>query len=979
MGLTSAIVHNLTRNLVNNIIYQSGAAVDTSAKIVVLIGDSITSQNDSANDKEFNSQGYMTWLNALTGQRYYYQPSHNLGASGQSISQTLTNITDLAALDPAPDLVFWIPFANDIVGARTYEDLISDFDDIVTYVTGTIGAEMVIMTPLPRTQDDGDPLSTAEQTLLDQLKSYVLALNVSGVTTINVYDNMSDGSDNPDTALFDNESGKYLHPNPAGAYQMAVDIKAALDPVYGSNSVPNMSVSALTINSDMSGTGGTENSALTHATIADGWNLYSYSGMTGSALKTLDDKQSLNLSYTDSRTFDIWELQATDITSGFAEGEKYYMEAEIEILNASNVRSAASIEPTLNSSGSYKAMTPYDVNAWPDDFTGTIHLRTPIFTIGASDTNIDPIVWAQMNSIGVTSNTEVIIKQVRFVDQSDLSVALSGDSTEEYHFTQYSGAGQAGFKAQAANYYGGTITAVDAARSGSFLLESTALENDPGNTNLFWVDDSAALANGNQITNNVVNLAGDYDLYICSLGINDHVEVVGALVTASDMQAGYEYLATQIDAEKSCKTMLNTLGRDTGGSDAGANIVMQGIQDAIANDANILRGVDVYDLALIDSKHHTQAAQVTKAQREAIQGAYNLGKTSDQALGAKVDTVSMVVDELTVNLTHVGGNDFTMQSAGNGGMNVTDDGTALNPSVFEKVNSTSFKITLDEGDAPVSGSTVKFFVPYGANGGGLDQSVPDVIKDNSSLLLPIQREIVTVTNNDVIQALDNVQIYVDARGSSKTMTGTDVEAIAKLGGSIASMAESDAASHLTWASDALGGIGGLRFEDTSRMHYTGSGAFGSTQTFVICGQMQDPIANGDLLFFANSGGATDNQAKFLLAGSNVLVYALNESNTNETISGSFTGGQKFFWIIEFADDDTCNIYHDGESTPSFTFNPRNDFNAWDSIVIGARLSAGTTAVDGLDLGCFVHTTDILTSTEKTNIFNQCNTRFGLGL
>ena len=391
------------------------ASIDSALKTVALIGDSITSQNDSSNKQEFTSQGYMTWLNALTGQRYYYDPSYNLGASGQAIASTLSNITDLAALSPAPDLVFYIPFANDITGSRSYADLIADLDAIIAYVTGTLGAKMVIGTPLPRTQDNGNGLTTAQQTLSNNLRSYIMSLNVSGVTPVNIYDNMTSTGDIPDTYLVHDEGGKYLHPTPAGAYQIALDMKDALDNVFGTNAIPDMSICALGLNSDLSGTGGSESSPLTSAQVADNWRFYSYSGLNGTVTKTPEGHQFIHVSYTNSRSFDLWELQATDITSGFALGDDYYMEAEIKILSSANVRTAACLEPTLNASGSYKAMSPYDVNAWPLGFSGTLHLRTPIFTISSSDTTIDPIVWAQMNSLGVTSNSHVVIKAVRMV------------------------------------------------------------------------------------------------------------------------------------------------------------------------------------------------------------------------------------------------------------------------------------------------------------------------------------------------------------------------------------------------------------------------------------------------------------------------------------------------------------------------------------------------------------------------------------
>lgn len=391
------------------------ASVDSAIKTVALIGDSITSQNDSSNKQEFTSQGYMTWLNALTGQRYYYDPAYNLGDSGQSIATTRANMTNLAILSPTPDLIFYIPFANDITGSRSYADLIADLDAIIAYVTGTLGAKMVIGTPLPRTQDNGNALTTSQQTLSNNLRGYIMNLSVNGVTPINIYDNMTSTGDNPDTYLFDDEGGKYLHPTPAGAHQIAVDMKAALDPVFGSNAIPDMSICDLGLNSDLSGTGGTESSPLTSAQVADKWRFYSYSGLSGVVTKTAADYQSINVSYTNSRSFDLWELQATDITSGFALGDDYYMEAEIEIISSANMRTAACIEPTLNGSGSFKAMSPYDVNAWPIGFSGTLHLRTPIFKISSSDNIIDPIIWGQMNSLGVTSNDHILIKAARMV------------------------------------------------------------------------------------------------------------------------------------------------------------------------------------------------------------------------------------------------------------------------------------------------------------------------------------------------------------------------------------------------------------------------------------------------------------------------------------------------------------------------------------------------------------------------------------
>jgi hypothetical protein len=111
---------------------------------------------------------------------------------------------------------------------------------------------------------------------------------------------------------------------------------------------------------------------------------------------------------------------------------------------------------------------------------------------------------------------------------TNLTAYAAGDSTEEYHFSQYSAAGEAAFEAAAAAFYEGSVDLVDAVRSGSYLLESTALSADSGNGNLVWVDDSGALADGPQTTYNITGIGGAPDIYALSLGINDHAETAAA-------------------------------------------------------------------------------------------------------------------------------------------------------------------------------------------------------------------------------------------------------------------------------------------------------------------------------------------------------------------------------------------------------------------------------------------------------------------
>ena len=561
---------------------------------------------------------------------------------------------------------------------------------------------------------------------------------------------------------------------------------------------------------------------------------------------------------------------------------------------------------------------------------------------------------------------------------TDLSAYAAGDSTEEYHFTQYSGAGESSFETEAATHYEGSVDFVDAARSGSFLLESTALATDPLNTNLFWVDDSGVLADGAQLTNNVVNIAGTADIYTLSLGINDHSQTGGLGLTAADYEAGYDYLVTRIGDEHACSTMINTLSRDTSGNDDGANAVMQGMLDALTSNGKALRGIDVYDLALADAKHHTQAAQEIKAEREAKQVAFYTGNSTEQALGSKITSAVLKTDVIELSLQHVGGSDITAPVSGAGGFEATDDGSVMGATGLIRADSTTMHLTFPEGKAPVDGSVVTLYAPYGANGNGLNGAAPDVAKDNSALSLPIQRDIVSVTQGDPVQDLDNLVIYIDARGSVKTMPGgTDAEQVYALAGSVSSMAEIDAGDHFVWDAAGFGGVGALQYQDVSQMHY-GSFAAGATHTFGFVLEMPDPLDSGDLMFFANAGGSTDNQAKLGTAGDRRIYWSLSETNNSVAISDPMVAGQQLVMVMEFVDNDVLNVYIDDMSTPFATLNPRNDFSGWDHILLGARtINSENGGYPGLNLGAYFHTTDVLSLSEKQAIAAYWTDRFGL--
>ncbi len=545
--------------------------------------------------------------------------------------------------------------------------------------------------------------------------------------------------------------------------------------------------------------------------------------------------------------------------------------------------------------------------------------------------------------------------------------ALSGDSTQEYNFTQYSAAGETAYEANDA-------TAIDAARSGSFLLRSTALENDAGNTNLFWVNDSGdPLTDGSQLTNNVTNLVGSPNLYHLSLGINDHAEVVAAGVTAADVQAGFEYYADRVKAIKDCPTILNTLGRDTGGNDEGANIITEGIQAAIAANSNLIRGIDVYDLPLTDAKHFTETGQVAMAQRQLQQAEYTLGNSPVQAKGAAITSATMTTDTLTVTLSHVNGNDITMPSSGAGGIDATDDGTAIGLTSPAKLNATSFTMAIPEGKSPVAGSVTKLWTPYGANGNGLNGAAPDVIKTNTGY--PIQRGVITVTDSDPIKALDNVDYYSIFKGAVKTFDTTELTAIDKLAGTSGALTEVAAGDHMTWDATAFGGKGGAVLTGATRMGTAMT--VGATKTVIFPLQVPAtyPSSTTNLAGFM-TGDTTTNAGRVTTTNvAKTLFYSSPSSGGSAAITPALVEGESHLVMLEF-DTGVLNVYFDDFTTPFATIEPNSIYSSRSQFYLGARSSADDAAT-GFIFGGALVTSDNLTADEKTAVFNYLNSFFGI--
>jgi len=571
----------------------------------------------------------------------------------------------------------------------------------------------------------------------------------------------------------------------------------------------------------------------------------------------------------------------------------------------------------------------------------------------------------------------------------NIDAAFGGDSTNEQPFTQFSGAPAQAFRDRADIYYAGTVSLTDRAESGAFW--STTIATAQLTPTKGYVNDLLypTLSANNQLTGDWINPTAAITHGFFSLGINDAPFVVANGIDKTRMKALINYASERINTVRGVKMILNPLGTDDGGTDDGANIVREAIIECIKeNTGNIIRGVDRYGDDRADAKHGTQAGYTAYCNRAADRAAYLSGNQSSiTGLGPAVSSAVLKTDEIFLTLEHQRGTDITAPSSGNGGVDATDDGVQMGSTALTRVDANTMKLAFPQGKAPVVGSVVKAWVPYGANGVSLSRLSPDVARDNSSLTLPIQSDVVTATNGDPFQTLSDLVLYWDARGSVKTLTAsTELDGLANIAGSVTSIVQVIDGDHATWSATGFKGKGSLVMRAETDINYSAAFTAGGTHCVMMALKMPASMAgaNSNMAAFANSAGSTDTQARWTFASDNALYFTNNEASAAEQITPVMTGSQVIYICQQFVDVDTCNVYIMIEGDPTYTdwltpyktFDPRNttDYESQTYITIGGR-SAAEDGTLNLEMAAWAHTTSVLSSSDRATCLAYWVSRF----
>lgn len=570
---------------------------------------------------------------------------------------------------------------------------------------------------------------------------------------------------------------------------------------------------------------------------------------------------------------------------------------------------------------------------------------------------------------------------------------LTGQSLQTQLFTQFSGAGEDAYEA-AAGVNGRFVDIVNAATGATHLTKAS---NDAAmDTDKYWWNESTGapgpIYTAAKSALETAFAAGEYTIIDWRQGTSDADQWSAASLTKTIYKGALQALFAQIKADfPSASISCGIIHRHEARDDAAWQAIREANWETIDELSYVYFGHEIYDLDLTDNVHLTEAGNEAYGARMARRHLALTGNGSAAGtLGPRITAASLETDKITLTIAHDAGTDLTVPSVP-GLMRLDDDGTLRTPSAIAKTDAATITVTLADGEAPVKGSVLSLKPFYGSQD-ALAQTSPTVIVDNASNAMPLHSEPIVPTNDDPVQALDNIVHYWDARGSANNLATNAVIDITALAGSVTAMDDlGTAANRPDYDATAFSNAGGISVPDNStRLHYAAAFTPGATHTFGFVLDIPSTVPDNAILGgFANSTGGVDAQGaiKFSTAGTGRIVWDLNEADGSVGYEAGWgTSGAQVLLLVEIADTGTARFYINNWTTPAnitsttdTEFNPRDDYAAWDYFLLFNLGGSNTRSPTGLKLGAFFHTTDVLTLEEREAIFDYWVERFGLML
>lgn len=400
----------------------SDAAVGSTRPEYFIEGDSISAQGITSTTT-LNAIGFHNALNAISGNAFYYPFAENFAVGGGTLTTMESEkVTQLGSATAS--ILHLLGGAND-VGVTTPDlaTMQTKWTSIKDYVISTLGKRMIAYTIMPRTQDLGVALTSTQLTALKDFNEWLLAQHnpTGGLICINIYDALCSATDTPNPDYFKNESGKLLHPNPAGSLAAAKTAWAYLQ-TLGFVALPNPDpvTGNLFTYGAMTGTGGTL-STNASGSVVDGFTLSGSGGTQPRTGSVGSDGQRIvwNPISGDGASANVKLTGSSVLKSGgsYDVGDTVYGWALVTINNASRMDGPyVQLTDVGSSSTAYVGFNKAGVSTgfMPSD-AGTLLMTTRRFTVASGNTSLKPEVICQAECSANAGVVDFTVKSMGIV------------------------------------------------------------------------------------------------------------------------------------------------------------------------------------------------------------------------------------------------------------------------------------------------------------------------------------------------------------------------------------------------------------------------------------------------------------------------------------------------------------------------------------------------------------------------------------
>lgn len=576
---------------------------------------------------------------------------------------------------------------------------------------------------------------------------------------------------------------------------------------------------------------------------------------------------------------------------------------------------------------------------------------------------------AEKDQVGIYLSDKYNIEYVEILPPDEAVIVLAGQSLKFLQGSAFSGAGAASIVSAASPYL--DLTVRNGATGSTSIFRTVAELSNP-TSQLYWLDDTVfpptpGPAYTTFLNAVPVNERSNRNVFISwAQGTSDANALSSGFTDVAIYKLGLEYLFALMKIDiPHAEIVIDIIHNTTLNLDAGYQLVRD-VQYELISEGTALRGVDFYDLDLVDTVHLTEAGNIEFGRRNGLRFATLFGHTGvPSALGPLPTTANLYTDVLLVDVTHhAGANDLASISTATARERIEVDSASV-AFTASRHDADTIRYVLAEGTTPATGEVVEYWPVWGRMTLSADGTNKNVVRDNTTIPLPLQSTPkLSVTDNDPLKGLTSIVHYIDARASAKTYSsGTTVATIGRLAGTrdlapeVAGEGPEYADGYLTWTNA------------TDTLWTTTNNTSSQTRTFLLSGKLPAtlPTEIRSILTGSNSVATQAPWANLYLDTDGRMKWGRNQAGLEVIVSDVMTGGQAFNLAIVFTDSSNVDFYHaedvvGGVAVSYVNFDPFNwmqDFAL--RIVLGYNKSAPIRNALDMSLNTFV-STDAVTDT-----------------